>query len=59
METIHNALRPFRRGGDEGAGKTRRDHLVVFREFLEQLDRSSRRRAAATAKAKTRRGSKR
>jgi hypothetical protein len=40
MDTLHTVLRSFRR-----ETKGRRDHLDVFREFLEHLDRASRRRA--------------
>lgn len=42
MDTLHNVLRSIR-----GETKARRDHLDVFREFLDHLDRASRRRALA------------
>lgn len=42
MDTLHTVLRSIR-----GETKHRRDHLDVFREFLEHLDRASRRKAAA------------
>jgi len=53
MDTLHTVLRSIR-----GETKSRRDHLDVFREFLDHLDRASRRRprAAREAKGKTRRG---
>jgi len=55
MDTLHNVLRSIR-----GETKSRRDHLDVFREFLDHLDRAARRRAAArtvkAAKGKARRG---
>ncbi len=41
MDTLHTVLRSIR-----GETKARRDHLDVFREFLDQLERASRRRAA-------------
>ncbi len=41
MDTLHTVLRSIR-----GETKARRDHLEVFREFLEHLDRASRRKAA-------------
>jgi len=37
MDTLHNVLRSIR-----GETKSRRDHLTVFREFLQQLDRIGR-----------------
>jgi hypothetical protein len=48
MDSLHTVLRSFR-----GETKARRDHLDVFREFLDHLDRASRRRqpAARTGKA--------
>ena len=58
MDTLHTVLRSFRR-----ETKSRRDHLNVFREFLDHLDRASKRkpvaRGARTAKSKTRRSGKR
>jgi len=56
MDTLHTVLRSIR-----GETKSRRDHLDVFREFLDHLDRASRRKATARvtkAKGKTRRGRK-
>ena len=44
MDGLHNVLRSIR-----GESKSRRDHLDVFREFLDHLDRASRRRAAVRA----------
>jgi hypothetical protein len=40
MDNLHNVLRSFRR-----ETKARRDHIDVFREFLDHLDRVSRRKA--------------
>jgi hypothetical protein len=58
MDTLHTVLRSIR-----GETKGRRDHLDVFREFLDHLDRASRRRApqrsTKAAKGKARRGGKR
>jgi hypothetical protein len=55
MDTLHNVLRSLR-----GETKSRRDHLEVFREFLDHLDRASRRRnpprAVKAAKGRARRG---
>jgi hypothetical protein len=42
MDTLHTVLRSIR-----GETKARRDHLDVFREFLDHLDRASRRKSAA------------
>ncbi len=53
MDTLHTVLRSIR-----GETKSRRDHLDVFREFLEHIDRVNRRKPAArgkTAKTKNRR----
>ena len=41
MDTLHTVMRSIR-----GETKTRRDHLTVFREFLDHLDRAARRRSA-------------
>jgi hypothetical protein len=55
MDTLHSMLRSLR-----GEHKARRDHLDVFREFLDHLDRASRRKTPArttkSAKGKARRG---
>ena len=55
MDTLHTVLRSIR-----GETKSRRDHLDVFREFLDQLDRASRRKTTArttkASKGKSRRG---
>lgn len=40
MDTLHTVLRSLR-----GETKQRRDHLDVFREFLDHLDRAAKRRA--------------
>lgn len=40
MDTLYSVLRSIR-----GETKGRRDHLDVFREFLDHLDRASRRKA--------------
>jgi len=57
MDTLHTVLRSIR-----GETKGRRDHLDVFREFLDHLDRAARRRNAPrttkAAKGKGRRGRK-
>jgi len=39
MDTLHTVMRSIR-----GETKTRRDHLTVFREFLNHLDRVTRAR---------------
>lgn len=55
MDTLHTVLRSIR-----GETKARRGHLDVFREFLDHLDRASRRRnpprTTKVAKGKGRRG---
>jgi hypothetical protein len=40
MDTLHSVLRSIR-----GETKSRRDHLTVFREFLDHLDRIGKRGA--------------
>lgn len=59
MDTLHTVLRSLRPHGATET-KSRRDHLDVFREFLDHLDRAARKRAAPrTARApkgKARRG---
>jgi len=55
MDTLHTVLRSIR-----GETKARRDHLDVFREFLDHLDRAARRkqlpRTNKAGKAKGKRG---
>jgi len=55
MDTLHSVLRSIR-----GETKARRDHLDVFREFLDHLDRTSRRRhpprVTKAGKGKVKRG---
>ncbi len=53
MDTLHNVMRSI---SGERKAEPRRDHLDVFREFLDHLDRASRRRARGKpAKSKARR----
>jgi hypothetical protein len=51
MDTLHSVLRSF-----SGETKARRDHLDVFREFLDHLDRASKRRAPAARTTKAVKG---
>ena len=54
MDTLHTVLRSIR-----GETKARRDHLDVFREFLDHLDRAARRnsrRAPTRRQGKGKRG---
>ncbi len=59
MDTLHTVLRSIQRN-NKAETKSRRDHLDVFREFLDHLDRASKRRASEKThkapKAKSRRG---
>ena len=58
MDTFHTVLRSLQ-PETKSEIKSRRDHLDVFREFLDHLDRAARKRAAprsAKAKSKGRRG---
>jgi hypothetical protein len=60
MDTLHNVMRSIssERKGQQLADAPRRDHLTVFREFLDHLDRASKKKArvkAAGTKSKTRR----
>lgn len=61
MDTLHDVLRSISRETKGGAA-SRRDHLTVFREFLDHLDRASKRRSAPpqqrAAKMKAKRGRK-
>ena len=45
MDTLHTVLRSIR-SETKADTKSRRDHVSVFREFLDHLDRASRRRGA-------------
>jgi hypothetical protein len=59
MDTLHTVLRSLR---PETETKSRRDHLTVFREFLDHLDRAAKRRAAPrgvkAARGRARRGNR-
>ncbi|MEI9803781.1 MAG: hypothetical protein WDN48_04045 [Pseudolabrys sp.] len=44
MDTLHTVLRSIR-----GETKSRRDHLDVFREFLDHLDRVAKQRTTERA----------
>ena len=62
MDTLHTVLRSIKRETKAEASH-RRDPIIVFREFLDHLDRAAKRQAAAAppraAKAsKPRRGRK-
>jgi hypothetical protein len=46
MDTLHTVMRSIR-----GETKTRRDHLSVFREFLDHLDRVTRTRTTRSGAA--------
>jgi hypothetical protein len=48
MDTLHTVLRSIRRE-TKAETSARRDHLNVFREFLDHLDRASKRKATASA----------
>ena len=54
MDTLHTVLRSIK-----AETKSRRDHISVFREFLDHLDRAARRRtlekSARAPKGKSRR----
>lgn len=45
MDTLHSVLRSIK-GETRIAAANRRDHLTVFREFLDHLDRAARRKGA-------------
>ncbi len=51
MDTLHSVLRSIR-----GETKSRRDHLTVFREFMDQLDRAAARRRIPEKAVKVMRG---
>jgi hypothetical protein len=57
MDTLHTVLRSIR-GETKGETRQQRDHVSVFREFLDHLDRAARRRekSAKAPRAKARRG---
>jgi hypothetical protein len=61
MDTLHTVLRSIR-GNHKAETKSRRDHLDVFREFLDHLDRAAKRRApprtVKAGKTRARRGRK-
>jgi hypothetical protein len=44
MDSLHSVLRSIQ-GANRAEIKSRRDHLDVFREFLNHLDRAARRKA--------------
>ena len=46
MDTLHTVLRSIR-SETKGETKSRRDHISVFREFLDHLDRAAKRKSPA------------
>ena len=52
MDTLHTVLRSIR-----GETKSRRDHVSVFREFLDHLDRIARQRGTRARPPRTDPGS--
>jgi len=48
MDTLHDVMRAIS-AEHKASDQPRRDHLTVFREFLDHLDRVSRRRTGARA----------
>ncbi len=61
MDTLHTVLRSIKRETKAAGG--RRDPVIVFREFLDHLDRAAKRHAAvapprAAKASKPRRGRK-
>ena len=48
MDGLHSVMRSIR-----GETKSRRDHLSVFREFLNHLERAARRSAPSAARTRT------
>ncbi|HZL30413.1 MAG TPA: hypothetical protein VFC54_05060 [Pseudolabrys sp.] len=46
MDTLHTVLRSIRR-----ETKSRRDHIDIFREFLDHLDRAAKRKGTGTDKS--------
>jgi len=54
MDGLHDVLRSVKR-----ENKARRDHLDVFREFLDHLDRAARRRPPRALKETKARGLRR
>jgi hypothetical protein len=55
MDGLHSVLRSIR-GETKAETKARRDHIDVFREFLDHLDRAARRRAQSPRAAKAAKG---
>ena len=49
METLHDVMRTIN-AEHRASDQPRRDHLTVFREFLDHLERASRRRAGRMVK---------
>ena len=65
MDTLHTVLRSIRsetKSDTKSGAAGRRDHLDVFREFLDHLDRASKRKSASAPqrppKMKAKRGKK-
>ncbi|MCW5691848.1 MAG: hypothetical protein KIT48_05740 [Pseudolabrys sp.] len=61
MDTMHDVVRSIKGDTRNRAVPSRRDHLTVFREFLDHLDRAAKRRSAPPQRAtkmKARRGRK-
>jgi len=50
MENLHDVMHAIS-AESRASDQPRRDHLTVFREFLDHLERASRRRAVRPVKA--------
>lgn len=48
MDSLHTVVRSIR-GEHRAEQKSRRDHMTVFREFLDHLDRATRRKPPSRA----------
>jgi hypothetical protein len=57
MDTLHDVMRAI--GTAPRAAATRRDHLTVFREFLDHLERVSRQQVTTRTRAAASRSSRR
>jgi hypothetical protein len=56
MDTLHNVMRTISGERKAESPTSHRDHLTVFREFLDHLDRASKKKARVKAtKPKARR----
>lgn len=58
MDTLHTVLRSIQKNNHTETKARRPEHLTVFREFLDHLDRAAKRKASDRAAGRSTKASK-